>query len=251
MSEWWTYSLSDFLLFAPRTYYRLFELYNADLWPAQILAVALGLAIPALLLRGGSWAERGAAVILASGWLWVASAFLAERYATINWAAEYFAWGFAAEALLLAAAGIAFRAIALRRPARAAERAGLGLFLFALVVQPLIGPLVGRPWAEAEIFGLAPDPTAVATLGLALLADRRVRWLLLPLPIVWCAISGATLWAMNAPDALVLPAAALLALGLAIAKTRSEIRRRAGGIAVRDLPRPPARPASVTDGSKT
>ena len=33
MSEWWTYRPSDFLLFAPRTYYRLFELYNAEIWP--------------------------------------------------------------------------------------------------------------------------------------------------------------------------------------------------------------------------
>ena len=31
MSEWWTYRLSDFLLYAPRTYFRLFELYN-DTW---------------------------------------------------------------------------------------------------------------------------------------------------------------------------------------------------------------------------
>ena len=54
MSEWWTYSLSDFLLFSPRTYYRLFELYNLAIWPAQILALALGLAILALWLRGGA-----------------------------------------------------------------------------------------------------------------------------------------------------------------------------------------------------
>ena len=53
MSEWWTYSLSDFLLFSPRTYYRLFELYNAAIWPAQMLALALGLAILALLRRPG------------------------------------------------------------------------------------------------------------------------------------------------------------------------------------------------------
>ena len=45
MAEWWTYSISDFLLFSPRTYYRLFELYNADLWPAQILAILLGTAL--------------------------------------------------------------------------------------------------------------------------------------------------------------------------------------------------------------
>ena len=33
MSEWWTYTLSDFLLFSPRTYYRLFELHHRALWP--------------------------------------------------------------------------------------------------------------------------------------------------------------------------------------------------------------------------
>src|SRR5262245_64197596 len=48
MPEWWTYSLSDFLMFSPRTYYRQFELLNAEVWPAQVVALALGLAIPAL-----------------------------------------------------------------------------------------------------------------------------------------------------------------------------------------------------------
>ena len=39
MSEWWTYSLSSFLLFSARTYYRLFELYNAEVWPLQIVTL--------------------------------------------------------------------------------------------------------------------------------------------------------------------------------------------------------------------
>lgn len=42
MSEWWTYSLRDFLLFSPHTYYRLFELYNQALWPLHLLALAIG-----------------------------------------------------------------------------------------------------------------------------------------------------------------------------------------------------------------
>ena len=49
MSEWWTYTLSDFLLFSPRTYYRLFELYNAEIWPAQIVALTLGVVLVGLL----------------------------------------------------------------------------------------------------------------------------------------------------------------------------------------------------------
>ncbi len=225
MSEWWTYSLSDFLLFAPRTYYRLFELYNAAIWPAQILALALGLAILALLRRGGQ--GRGIAAILATCWLWVAWAFLIERYATINWAAEYFAWAFAIEALLLIWAGIIRGRLPFKPYAHRTSRAGLFIFLFALLLQPLIGPLAGRPWTQVEIFGVAPDPTIVATLGMLLLAANRVCWELMVIPIVWCAIGGATLWAMSAPDALVMPLAALLVMLLAACKARSRPRTAA------------------------
>ena len=102
MSEWWTYTLSDFLLFSSRTYYRLFEIYNAAIWPAQLAAVGLGLAILALLWRGAARVrDRAIPAILAACWLWVAAAFLASRYATINWAAVYFAWAFGLEAALL------------------------------------------------------------------------------------------------------------------------------------------------------
>ena len=69
MSEWWTYSLSDFLLFSPRTYYRLFEIYNVAVWPAQILALTLGAMIVALLRSGAAWRGRGAAAILTVCWL--------------------------------------------------------------------------------------------------------------------------------------------------------------------------------------
>ena len=101
MSEWLTYSLSELLLFSPRTYYRLFELYNVAIWPAQIVAAVLGLATLALMRAGGEWRGRGIAAILAACWLWVAWAYLLTRYDSINWAAKYFAVGFAIEALLL------------------------------------------------------------------------------------------------------------------------------------------------------
>jgi Family of unknown function (DUF6064) len=85
MSEWWTYSLSDFLLFSPRTYYRLFELYNLAVWPWHALAIVLGVAVLVLWLRGGAWQGRIVAGILAACWLFVAWAYLLARYDTINW----------------------------------------------------------------------------------------------------------------------------------------------------------------------
>lgn len=222
MSEWWTYSLSDFLLFSPRTYYRLFELYNLAIWPAQILAIALGLAILALLRRGGAWQGRAVAAILAACWLWVAWAYLLARYDTINWAASYFAAGFAIEALLLIWTGLVRNRLFLRPATDLAGWAGLCIFLFALVVQPLIGPLVGREWAQVEIFGIAPDPTVIATFGVLLMADRS-HWNLLIIPLIWCAVSGATLWTMQSPDALVMPVAAVVVFCLAVWKTLSRL----------------------------
>jgi hypothetical protein len=206
MSEWWTYSLSDFLLFSPRTYYRLFELYNAAIWPVQFLALALGVAILVLWRRG---AGRAIAAILAACWLWVAWAYLLSRYDTINWAARYFAVGFAVEAVLLVWIGVVRNRLLLR-PHAGMSRIGLGMFVFALAVQPLVGPLLGRGWLQVEIFGIAPDPTVAATLGI-LAAAKPPQWTPLVIPLAWCAISGATLWTMQSPDALLMPAMAALA----------------------------------------
>ena len=218
MSEWWTYTLSDIQSFSLHSYYRLFELYNRAIWPAQILALALGIAILVLLRRAEPWRGRAITVLLAACWLWVAVVFLAHRYATLTWSARYFAWGFGVEAALLLWTALRGRLIFERR------LAGLAIFLAALVVPPLSGPLVGRTWRQVEVFGVAPDPTAVATLGILLLAAGRVRWELAALPLLWCAVSGATLLSMHAPDAGIPIAAAVL--GLSLAASRALARRR-------------------------
>ncbi|MGK9167983.1 MFS transporter permease [Inquilinus limosus] len=215
MSEWWSYRLSDFLLFSPRTYHRLFELYNAAIWPAQTASVLLGLAALMLLRRGGPIGGSAAAAILAACWAWVAIAFHLDRYATINWAAPWAAAGFLAQAALLVWLGVISNRLSAPPRLGLAGRAGIGIFLFALLLQPAIGLLLGRGWRQAEIFGVAPDPTAIGTLGLLLAAAGPARWGLMVLPVLWCAATGATLWAMSAPDAWVAPAAALLALALA------------------------------------
>lgn len=198
MSEWWTYRPSDFLLFAPRTYYRLFELYNGDIWPLQIVALLAGAAILLLIRVRIASSGRVVAVLLAACWLWVAWAFHWQRYATINWAASYFAVGCVIEALLLIWIGIVRDSLRFDSAPRVRARIGVAIFAFALVVQPLLQLLTGRDWRQLEVFGVAPDPTAVATFGV-LLASNRVPWIAMPLPLIWCVIGGVTLWLINSP----------------------------------------------------
>ena len=215
MTEWWTYRPSDFLLFAPRTYYRLVELYNTEVWPAQLAAVAVALLLLLLAWRGREQAGRVVAAVLATAWAFVAWRFHWHHYATINWAAVYFAGAFAAQALLLAGTATA-GALRLGPVSPGQRSAGVAVAVVALALQPALTLGLGRPWAQIEVVGLAPDPTAVFTLGLLLLA-RQAPWWLFPIPLLWCLASGMTLWTMGAADAFIPPVTAGAALVAALA----------------------------------
>ena len=228
MSEWWTYRPSDFLLFSARTYYRLFEIHNAALWPAQVVAVGMAALLLWLAWQGGRGAARGALAVVAAGWLCCAGAYFWARYLSINWAAAWFAATFAMEGALLLglASSRACPALPTRAPGgRVGRRRAVGAaLLIVAIAYPLAAPLLGRPWQQAEVFGLAPDPTAIGTLGLLLLLEPgperrlpgwlRATWLgaLWAIPVSWCLITGLTLWTLHAPEAIIAPTLAALAL---------------------------------------
>lgn len=196
MSEWWTYRLSDFLLYAPRTYHRLFELYNESLWPAQPLVALLWLGLLAALWRGRSWAPRAMLLGLSAAWGWIAWAFHLQRHAAINWAATGFALAFALQALLLALA-----AFGARRAARVSPL-GLGLAAALPVLMPLLPLAFGRRWSETESVGLTPDATALATLAVLpmFVHAYRIVWRTWHwIPLSWAGVSGLTLWALGQP----------------------------------------------------
>jgi hypothetical protein len=208
MSEWWTYRLEDFLLFSPRVYWRLFELANAALWPLPLLTLGAGLVLLLLALwrppRHGLWIG----LVLAAAWAFVGWAFLWNRYATINWAIAYVAPLFGLQALLLLTAAATGDGLVFDRRG-IAGRAGHLLAAAGLIAYPLLPPLFGRPWSSAEFFGIAPDPTAIVSLGLLLAARGRVVPLLFPIPLLWLTASGLTLRTMG-------EAQAWLPLGVAV-----------------------------------
>ncbi|RYF42414.1 MAG: hypothetical protein EOO25_06770 [Comamonadaceae bacterium] len=200
MSEWWTYRPSDFLMFSPRTYWRMVELYNREVWPAHLLAMAGGLGAIALTAMRNKAASRAAALLLAPAWVWVGWAFHWERYASINWSAQYLAAAFLLQAALLLAVAAMPQGPA-TAPARSRiQHVGLVLALAGVLAYPLAGLAAGRPWSQSEVFGIAPDPTALATLGLLLatgpLQSRAAGIVLATIPVLSLLLGMATLWVM-------------------------------------------------------
>ena len=198
MTDWWSYRPSDFLLFSPTTYWRLFELENTAVWPLPLVTLLTGLAVLGLTFRPPVWIGRPLALLLGLAWAWVGWSFLWQRYAPINWAAGYVAPLFALQALIfvwIAAARAGCRPGVSATPPAFLGRTLLG---YAVMLHPLTTILADRPLAGAEIVGIAPDPTAIATVGVALLMQPGVeRWLLMIIPSLWLSASAATLLTLN------------------------------------------------------
>jgi len=214
MGEWSSYALSDFLLFSPQTYFRQFALINEAIFPAPTLLIALSL-IVATLAGGGGWRGRatvwGLAILCASaGWL-----FHYGSYADINWAADWFAIGFAMQAV-----GLLLWGVLGEFPPHPGTPQNVALMVrllaaFVALVYPLQAVVFGRPWQEAEIVGISPDATMVFVLLVLAPAVGGKRYLLAAIPMLWCVIGLLTLWTMGAPEFWSLAAlvvAALIAL---------------------------------------
>ena len=194
MSEWWTYGLSDFLMFSPRSYERLLAAHAAARWPAPPLALVAGLALIAAAATRRPPAARALLAALALAWAFVALDFLATRFARIHLGALPMAALFGLQALALAA--VAWRGrLAVPTPA------ALGPALVVAIGYPLATAAI-RPAGAVEWPGFTPDPTAALTLALlpALLPARWAAPLCL-LPLATVAVGVATLHLLQWPAA--------------------------------------------------
>jgi len=221
MGDLGSYSLDRFIPFMAESYFRLFERQNAALWPASVLLAALGIAAVVLALRAAG--GRAALILLAAAFATVAIAFHFRLYAELTPVGQIFGWTFLVQSGLMLACGLSGQIDA--RPPESfgrvlSSRIGLTLAILGVAVYPLLAPLTGRGWRGTELFGTAPDPTVCVVLGIVLIVARpRWLWALLPIPLLSCIVSGATLHVIEAPFALALPVVGVAAIAGAFLKS--------------------------------
>ena len=187
-----TYRLQDFLLFDAATYEGLFAQMNGAFWLLPAATVLAGLATLLAIRMKVRAAMRIAAAVMAAAFALSATLFFLGVYATVNWAAVYPAWLFFGQAGLLVLVGtLAGRLDPLVDRNSPRSLVATIVTMHTLLVNPLVASATSREFDGLEWFGLAPDPTAMAALGL--LAFSRSRWRFV-LALVPGRSSNAAVW---------------------------------------------------------
>ena len=196
-----------------------YALYNAAVWPAQAIALALAVAVLWLGVAPRRGSGRVIGALLTAGWLWCGLVFHLYHFADLDFMAPVYGWVFVAQAALLAWVSIG-RGLDLKFRADTCGLAGLAVAVVAVFGLPLISGVTGAGFASARVVGLAPGPTVLFTLGLLMLAEGRRRWLLMVIPLLWCAVAGLSASALGVVEAWALPILGIPAFLLCLGRRR-------------------------------
>ncbi|MFN3844235.1 MAG: DUF6064 family protein [Paracoccaceae bacterium] len=196
----------------------VFAAYNAAIWPFQIGAYGLGLiAAAALVVQSHALMRLGLAG-LAVLWAVNGIGYHLMFFAPINPIAPIFAAFFVLQAVLLLASAIqpGDLRLSLRRDLQSVV--GLMTIVYALAIYPVLGVWAGHGLMAGPMFGVAPCPTTIFTLGILMIARGRwVVWLSI-IPILWSLIGLSAALQLGIPEDLGMPiAGAMLAALLAAA----------------------------------
>ena len=188
------------LSYTSETVYAFLEGYNEALWPAQAVALLLGIFVLFAALAPIPQGGRVISAMLAGFWLWSGLVYYGQYFAEIDFSAPVFAGFFVLQAALLVWTGVIRAGLEFHIERGPRSIAGLVLAAFGLVGYTLITCLSGQSAQEVQMFAIAPAPTVIFTLGVLLLAKPRAPWALTVIPLVWTAVAGTIAWFLEMPE---------------------------------------------------
>lgn len=190
-------------------FFALTEAYNVIYWPVHVVTFLMGVAALILALVKATYADRVISVVLASLWLWSGVVFLILFFRDLSptlfgFTPPGFAYAsgglFIIQSILFLYFGVIRASIAYSYEGDPYAIAGIVAIVYAMIVYPLIGYITGHPLPGYPVFGSAPCPVAIYTVGMLLLTNRRMPPLLLIIPLIWglmgiVAVMVFTVWA--------------------------------------------------------
>ncbi|EHR03871.1 hypothetical protein Bra471DRAFT_04663 [Bradyrhizobium sp. WSM471] len=179
------------LPFTPEQFLSVFAAYNTAIWPAQILAYALGAIAVAAVLWKGRASDRVVSAVLGLMWLSTGIFYHGVFFSSVNKAAFAFGVLFVIEGVALLYTGVVCGRLRFAMSFGLRAVIGAGFILYASLIYPMIGIAAGHSWPTLPMFGVAPCPVTIFTFGFLLMTTDRFSYSLLVIPFIWSIIGGS------------------------------------------------------------
>lgn len=195
------------------------ESYNLAIWPMQVLAYLVGLVAIYSALKTTSYSNSVASGILSFLWIWTGIVFCIFYWGPIYPLGYPFGAFFIVQGLLFLTMAIRPR-ISFRIELNTHSIIGVLFVVYAMFGYPIVGHFLGHIYPRALPFGLAPCPTAVFTVGLLMMTDKRVPRYILAIPTFW-TLSGIVPVSMGVLEDIGLVAAGLICTPMILLRDRA------------------------------
>ena len=192
-----SFSLRDLLIFSPESYFKLFEISNQALWPFQLPLLLLALLAIALIYKRPHFTSKLIYSGLGLIWVFVAYWYFNLHYSQISTYAHYLAYAFYAQACLLFMFAFFSNSESINFEQTNYQKLplvlGVALITYGLIIHPIVSILIwNQPLIRVELFSIAPDPTAIASIGFILLLPAKGSFILTIIPILFLLMSFMT-----------------------------------------------------------
>ena len=213
------------LPFTTEEFFAVFGRYNETVWPLQILFVIAAISAAILVWRRPQQFSKPVLFVVGLLWLWMGVVYHWGFFRSANPAAAGFAVLFVIEAIIVIGYAATGR-IQLRPGPDAAGITGIALVVYALLLYPAIGYILGHRYPLNPTFGL-PCPTTIYTVGI-LLWGRHLSLAPFVIPVIWCVIGATAAMSLGVYEDAALLLAALASVILVLRHRRAERRQSIG-----------------------
>jgi hypothetical protein len=204
-------------------FFGVFEQYNQAIWPIHIVAYMLGLAAIILTVKKMRYSDQAISVILACFWAWMGIVYHLMYFSTINGAALGFGVLFIIQAIVWLLFGVIRPKLAFQLDTNPYVLTGILLIVYAMLVYPVLGTLLGHGYPRSPSFGVAPCPTTIFSFGLLLLTNAKVPKSVLVIPFLWSLLGFTASFLLGVREDSGLVVAGVLSVGLLLWRDRTTL----------------------------
>jgi len=163
--------------------------YNNAIWPVQIITYILAVFFIINSIKKWKISNEINTIILSMLWIW--NGAITEILFFSGFQKQYYFWGslWILQGILFLVFGIFKDKFNYKLQKNWYSYIGILFILYALIIYPLIGFLLGHGYPKGPIFGVAPCPVCVFTFGALLLVNKKINISVLFFPLLWAILS--------------------------------------------------------------